>query len=250
MSFGSLRSNARFRRRSVLLAYAALLMVIIGATIAFLIVIGSVAHIQFTNRIALAGIVIATSTLLLAVIAALVALQAFATATGLPDLRLQVCFDYSEKNVPVFQAFETPSGWLQTGAPAGQTLGRIWLRNLSDYSARNPAVVVRLQDMYMNVSGPENDWSLIESDVRGVTGVQWDGGPGYSIHGKSVRVLPTLDLGDLRYIPGRGRPTIRFEILAEGGYRREIVTGVRFITENQHANIAEPERTRSVGEWL
>jgi hypothetical protein len=81
--------------------------------------------------------------MLYAVLAAgFVAVQAYKAATGLPDLRIQVSFEYSEKNAPAFEADARDDGSARA-RPFKQTSGRIVIQNLSDYSPRNPSVVLR-----------------------------------------------------------------------------------------------------------
>lgn len=55
------------------------------------------------DRLAAAGDVLVAATLTLADIAAVVALLAYAVSTGPPDLQIQVWFNFSEANSPVFQ---------------------------------------------------------------------------------------------------------------------------------------------------
>ena len=57
---------------------------------------------------------------------------------------------------------------------------------------------------------------------------QWDGGGDYSIHGRSARRLPDIDLGVLFYKSEWGMPRMRIELLADGGYRRNLEVTVRF----------------------
>src|SRR5215471_3229149 len=94
----------RVRRRFLLLVYAAVLIIIISATITAVCIVFSRHGVTSTDRIAAVGVVVAGSTLLLAFVAALIALQAYAAATGLPSLKIQLQFNYSDRNIPIFRA--------------------------------------------------------------------------------------------------------------------------------------------------
>lgn len=136
-----------------------------------------------------------------------------------------------------------------------RNLGKVLLRNNSGYSAKNPAVIVRLHAMFFSPSDPpsfEREWASMEladteevvarraTDMRGhfvfnhvkLTAVQWDGGPTYSIHGHSTRRLPDLQFSELWHIPEWGTPALTLEILADG-YRKEITLPVDFIIDGK-----------------
>ena len=124
------------------------------------------------------------------------------------------------------------------------------LRNDSGYSAKNPAVIVRLHAMAFepaNADSFEQNWASMDVEIiswpaesisesteplAGLTVVQWDGGPTYSIHGNSTRRLPDLLFTQLWHKPEWGTPTLTFEILAEG-YRKEITLPVDFIVDGK-----------------
>jgi hypothetical protein len=66
----------------------------------------------------------------------------------------------------------------------------------------------------------------------GVTEIQWDGGPTYSIHPHSKRSLP-IDLADLTYIPQLKKlPELYIEFPAEG-YRRPVHVPVKFTVDGK-----------------
>src|SRR5260221_7945517 len=105
-----LRQDSRLRRRTVLGFYAALVFVAAGGTtvLAWVIPWSHPAHLS--DRLAETGDVLAAGTLTLALIAGLVAIQAYAAATGLPDLGVQISFPFSYPNRPVFLAELSDSG--------------------------------------------------------------------------------------------------------------------------------------------
>jgi hypothetical protein len=210
------------------LLWTLLAAVAAGTTIWVALVLSSNAH-SFSDRLAEAGVIIAGATLVLALIAAVVAVMAFAAATGQPDLKLRVSFPFSAVNRPTFKAHSGKEGGWLSADDLKQTTGTILLSNESRYSAKNPAVTVRLENLYV-ASSPEepslNGWIVIGfANTLGITAVQWDGGPNYSVHGKSIRQLPPLDLRPLRQPVDRGPAGLSFELLADG-YRREVLIPV------------------------
>jgi hypothetical protein len=139
--------------------------------------------ISRSDRLAETGDIIAGATLLLTVLAALVALRAYAVSTGLPTLKLQAIFPFSYPNRPIFQATKE-SNHLVRSVPFKQTMGTIIIRNEGKYSARNPAVIVRLHGMAFTPSQYDNkDWTVINfATTLGIT----EGSPGLS----GMRVFP------------------------------------------------------------
>jgi hypothetical protein len=135
----------------------------------------------------------------------------------------------------VFQGEVADNGWVKA-RQFKQTSGRIILRNESGYSARNPAVVVRLRGMaFLPGEYWSNErwtsWTTIDFvNTVGITAVQWDGGT-TSIHGHSRRHLP-IDLRQLWHIPDSGDPSITFDLLAEG-YGRVVDVPVDFTVDGQ-----------------
>lgn len=217
-----------------------------GTAVWIALVLSSHAH-SFSDRLAEAGVIIAGATLVLALIAAVVAVMAYAAATGLPDLKFQVDFPFSRINWPRFRASsvdEEDGAWLYAES-FKQTTGTILLRNDSAYSAKNPAVIVRLQNLYFLDDADavlSAGWVVIGfANTLGVTAAQWDGGPNYSVHGKSIRQLPALRLQRLKHPLGRGPSGLSFELLADG-YRREVFLPVEFRLPSEQEEPAEQDQ--------
>ena len=205
-----LRNNSRQRRLMFLGIILTIIIAVTLATVFLVILILSLSSASISDRLAEVGIIIAGATLALAAVAALVALLAYAISTGTPDLKLQVHFEFSSLNRPVFRA-EPMDGDRLKAVAFKQTCCTISLRNTSGYSARNPAVIVRLHGMvFLNRNDSlAKEWVVVDfSNTNGIKGVQWDGGPTYSIHGRSVRRLPMLDLVGLTCIPAWGDPAM------------------------------------------
>ena len=241
MKLSQLKRDSRIQRR-FLLSSIAIAIIIVALAVVALILLAVFSYKSNADRLAAAGAIFGGAAVLLAVIAALVALLAYAVSTGSPNMLLRVQFEYSHFNKPSFKAEVQENGWLKADV-FKQTTGRISLHNISRYSAVNPTVIIRLQGMAFRDAplvslGRKKEWAQMDfANTVGITAIQWDGGPQYSIHGESTRVLPTLSLDLLWQIPDWGTPALVFEILANG-YRREVTVPVSFVLKRQ----SEPEQ--------
>jgi hypothetical protein len=165
------------RRRVFLIGYVALLLLVLGVTAGGLTVFTEGGHLDLANRLTMIGDIIAGSALLLSFCAALLALLAYAAATGLPSLSVQVWFGASRKNFPVFTSRREENGWLVVGPPSRQTEARISIYNRGLYSARNPILIVKLEAMFVHDAQNFPDWVAVDEEHGfGVTSWQWDGG--------------------------------------------------------------------------
>jgi hypothetical protein len=196
------------------------------------------------DRLAVIANFLAGGTLLLALLAGIVALQAYAAATGAPELQLRVSFPYSYPNAPRFMIAKDELGERIT-PPHDQASATILVGNMSKYSARNPAVVVRFENMALRSDFEVSaGWTATDVDSeQGFIAVQWDGGPTYSIHGGSVRRLPVINMMGLVRTSTLATPYLKFELLAEG-YRRVRKIPVTFATEES------PTEESKVRDWL
>jgi hypothetical protein len=196
-----LRRDSTLQRRVLLRTIGIAVLVATLATV-ILTAMALTSSASTADRLAAAGDVLVGATLLLAVIAALVALLAYAVSTGAPDLQLSAVFYPSAprptSNNPVFEAEIRDHGVLNA-----HSTGMVGLRNGSGYSAKNPVVIVRLHRMLFDPrdrASFEREWASmgiaeVSSSFAGFSGlgggltvVQWDGGSTYSIHGHSTRV--------------------------------------------------------------
>jgi hypothetical protein len=210
------RRDTRVRRRLLLGFYAVLLFAVIVAVLVLVITVISARSPGLSDRLAETGDWLAGATLALAAVAGLVALQAYASATGLPDLQLSLIIE--GPLIPDADPDEeVPASPVRLTGPF---TFHIAIKNLSGYSARNPAVVMRLSPNYLATQARTiaDGWTIIDGDRNFIFAVQWDGGPVYSIHGHSIRKL-RLDVGFVMLQTLERR--INFELLAEG-YRRQV----------------------------
>jgi hypothetical protein len=221
-----------------------MLAVYAGLLILIAAVIGSASLAWLTStsadRLAVISNFLALGTLLLALIAGIVALAAYSAATGLPNLRAQTVTDRGMYNQP----------WFRNSGNRVDDDVTCWIvvENVSSYAARSPAVIVEFEgaaipaDRYAQSSG----WIAISRDSgRNITAVQWDGGPN-AIHGRSARHLPDLRLQGLTRSQGGPRMIIR--LFADGYNRPEIRMQTVFIDDSEDLNRRlEEERPP---EWL
>lgn len=216
-------------RRRLVLGFYALLLLAVTVGVVFVVSTVMSSSGSFSDRLTESGDWLAGGTLVLAAIAGLVALQAYASATGLPDLKLSLVIEgprIPDPDIPD----EKPYPLTQVNGPFAF---HIMLKNDSSYSARNPALVMRLLDgcyLCKGIRPIPDGWTIIDGDASYIFAVQWDGGPVYSIHGHSVRKLRLDVLYLMLQLPER---RVKFELLAEG-YRREVQTklGVSWLPAN------------------
>ena len=209
----------------MLAVYAGLLILIAaaigGASLAWL-------TSRSDDRLAVISNFLSFGTLLLALVAGIVALAAYAAATGLPDLKLRFIPQQGTFNRARFTQDES-------GGVPEDTAVILAVRNYSTYAARSPAVVVEFENGIIPVRKytGSNEWTPV-NDPRSkyILALQWDGGPNYSIHGNSIRYLPELHLGGLCGIRG-GSAKIVIRLLADGYSRREITLPVEFTINPQ-----------------
>jgi hypothetical protein len=208
--------DSRRRRRLWLGVSSVLLFAVTASVLALVIsVVGSQSG-RFSDRLAETGDWLAGGTLVLAAFAGLVALKAYASATGLPNLKLSLIIEGPQIPGDDFEP-ERPG---YTRRVTGPFRFYIAIRNDSDYSARNPAVIMRLPGNYLATESSQigENWTITDGTNNQIFSVQWDGGATYSIHGHSIRKI-RLDVGFV-ILQTRDR-SVKFELLAEG-YRREV----------------------------
>jgi hypothetical protein len=222
------RLDSRRRRLLAIVALCVLLICVTVGVAAWIDAVTSSPGHNFSDRMAEDSVIITGGTLALALIAAVVAVMAFAAATGLPDLKLRVDFPFSWPNKPVFETQVNNAG-RTVAREYKQTAGTISLRNCSAYSARNPAVIIRLNGMAFDNASMCKEWMTTRfASTVGAVEIQWDGGSTYSIHGHSTRQLPALDLLHVHEVAVWGNPSFTFELLADG-YRRVVSLPVKFV---------------------
>jgi hypothetical protein len=202
-----MRRDVGLRRKIVRSAVLVLVAAAVAATVAAGILLwGSSGNLA--DRVTEIGDIFAATTLLLTVIAAVVAYLAYAVSTGVPELKLRVCFGPSLPNQPVVTA-EPKNGRLEA-VDSAQTAVTIRIRNFGVFPAKSPAFIVQVQGMEFGSDAPDLNaagWTVNEDSETGITTVQMDGGPAYSVPQGMVRDLPVLSLAGLRTVPGWTEPS-------------------------------------------
>lgn len=236
--------NAGRRRRVGLWAYSCLVVMLLAGT-----GVGAglpwSANASFSNRLVEVTNALGFGTLLLAGVGGLIALRAYAAATGLPGILVRVRIG-SNLNQAMISGED--HGDLIT--IASYPIMEITLWNRNGFSARNPAVSVRLEGMLRvrGRAGPSADWADVEFLGQDIAGMQWDGGPTYSVHGYSTRRLPDLHLTGLEHHRPMGQPKIDIVVLADGGYRYPVEIPVDLIVDG---NSLYPQQVRRPHpEWI
>jgi hypothetical protein len=207
-------SRTQIRQRPMLAVYGGLL-VLIAVVVAVMVLnwLGS----RSDDRLAVIGNLLSLGTLLLALVAGIVALAAYSAATGQPRLKGKITVSGGIRNLITLNELGS--------AVDSELMCNIVVENSSSYAARTPAVIVTFHgtsidaSMYVSISG----WQPAIRDFYGheeIWALQWDGGPNYAIHGHSERHLPAFCLKGLRHQPGRPRMSVR--LLADGYNRPEI----------------------------
>lgn len=202
----------------------------VAASLIAVIAITQISDLTFSDRLAEIGDWMVGGTLTLAATAGVVALQAYAVATGLPDLKLRITFIESKFNQPVFPTDLHQHDIVKVRREQ-LAEGTIALDNLSSYSARNPAIVIRFEHMGIAENEYSNDrqlWVPIDHGPLGISAIQWDGGSDYSIHGHSKRILP-INLMSTAWVSSNEPPSLTIQLLAEGYTRPPINVPVYFL---------------------
>jgi hypothetical protein len=223
--------NVGRRRRIGLWVYGGLVVVLLLGTAIMASLSWFAADASFSDRLVEVTNSLTAGALALAGVGGLIALRAYAAATGLPEILIRVrapALQYNEAtlegrsqgNLLIFDSYPTME---------------ISLWNKSGFSAKNPAVIVRLENMFRarNRAGRSAGWIDVDFWNDDITGTQWDGGADYFLHGYAVRRIPDLILTGLYSIPAMGRPRINVDILADGGYCRSASIPVKLIVDGQ-----------------
>jgi hypothetical protein len=169
------------------------------------------------TKMATINTVAVLATLIVAVLAGIVAIAAYAIASGQPDLDAVIRFEFSEPNSPRFYLArdpgEDPSHWPLESFK--QLTGRVTLTNRSRYAARNPGIRIRFDGI--SGLGDIPGWdTAVFTHMVGVTEIQWDGGADRMIHGEWSRNLPGINLFGASWLRHLGTPTMTVTVVADG----------------------------------
>ena len=181
--------------------------------------------------------VVAVGAFILVAWGVVVALAAYVSATGTPDLSVEITVEYMPSNKLVFQGAVQQQSELRENARDhqrsfvvhGQTKCEVIITNVSKYSARNPGV--RIAIFGLGGVPPQEGWTIISPRrPYGPHEIQWDGGTDYIIHGQWSRTLPNLEMGGVFTQPPWD-PAFRVDVAADGFGPISKVMKIRFLEE-------------------
>ncbi|MEU8936337.1 hypothetical protein AB0D30_41455 [Streptomyces sp. NPDC048409] len=148
------------------------------------------------DRVGVATTVLTGASWLLVAVAGIVALLAYRDASGRPDLGIEITFNFSFPNEPVFSAIESEEADQRRQVlPFKQVTATVTLTNASLYAAKNPGVRIELEGLHGidEQTGWHSEWI----HMIGIRSIQWEGGTESIVHGKWSRRLPGLDFSGL-----------------------------------------------------
>lgn len=192
------------------------------------------------DRTTVINTVVAVGAFVLVAWGVIVALAAYVSATGSPDLSLELVFRFSFPNEPVFLvADETDydrQKWnkeYRYVKPFRQTEGVVVITNHSKYSARNPGMRIRLEGL--GGIQVQQGWETIaRENMVGTMIFQWDGGADYIIHGRWSRTLPQLDVRGMYLFRSSDDPAFIVDIAADGFGPKRIRVPVKILDADEY----------------
>lgn len=185
------------------------------------------------DKLLVINTVVAVGAFVLVAWGVIVALAAYVSATGSPDLSVEIVFRFSFPNRPIFSVAER-TAWIadwRTVSPYRQVEGRVTITNSSKYSALNPGMRIVLDGLGGISEQP--GWTVVgQANQIGITSFQWDGGADYIIHGQWSRVLPGLNLqGMFAY---KDNPALLVDIAADGFGPKRVHIPVRILDPDDY----------------
>lgn len=221
LSISEWLARSQIRQRPRLAVYAGMLVLVtIVITVMVLNWLGS----RSSDRLAVISNLLSFGTLLLALVAGIVALAAYSAATGLPELTLQF-----RQAFGVSRRLKFVPG--EDGHALENTIVTFSVTNSSSYAARSPAIIAEFHSgvIQRNQLASSREWiPITDPTSEDITAVQWDGGPNYAIHGKSTRYLPELNLRGLYALRPDVTAYVSIRLLADGYTREPIDLRVEF----------------------
>ncbi|MER6355678.1 hypothetical protein ABT186_28660 [Streptomyces sp. NPDC001634] len=207
----------RFRDLRYLTTVATLATIAVGTAVVLgVIFAGWTLGLGTDDRAVLLNTALVIYTCLLTAVAAVVALLAYRASTGRPDLGIEITFNFSFPNEPVFVAEhdEDSSSERRKLQSFKQTWATVTLKNASVYAAKNPGVRIELEGL--GGLGEQPDWETVTFTGQvGITALQWDGGTESIVHGQWSRALPSLDFDGVRELVPNGTALV-VTLVADG----------------------------------
>jgi hypothetical protein len=160
----------------------------------------------------LVTIALTADALFFGLVAAVLALAAYWSASGRADLSVEIRFNFSDTNKPVFKVGppREHDQWRPI-EPFKQNRATVVVRNDSRYAARNPWVCIGLHGISLSTA-PDGWKETRHANMLGVTELMWEG---EIVHGEMPLPLPDLVLSDSCLLP-RPAPRIEVTVVADG----------------------------------
>jgi hypothetical protein len=186
------------------------------------------------DKVFIINTVVAVGGFVLVAWGVIVALVAYVSATGSPDLAVEISFRFSFANHPTFDVADQAE-WIGSWRKVKlyrQVEGQVRVTNSSKYSARNPGVRITLEGLG-GISN-QDGWTVTGSANQiGITSLQWDGGADYIIHGQWSRILPSFNVrGMFAY---QDDLALVVDVAADGYGPKRIRMPVRILDADEYA---------------
>lgn len=193
---------------------------VIGTAAAFLVgvVLVALAYQGWTfglgthDKPTLVTVALTADALFFGFVAAVLALAAYWSASGTARLSIEIRFNYSDVNKPVFRVDDAREfdKWVPI-EPFKQTHASVVLRNGTRYAARNPWVCIALRGI--SLSAAPAGWKATNTaNMVGITELMWQGDVA---HGLMPLPLPNFVLSDSCLVPPL-EPVMEVTIVADG----------------------------------
>jgi hypothetical protein len=180
------------------------------------------------NQLSAINDVFAGASLLLAVLAGLIALQAHAAGTGMPLIEVQLWLGDDLTSRLVMVSEKRSDGTLRSVAVAGQNTLHLRLRNVSGHDADNLTVLLQFHGMACDkIFGADvNGWRIVDS-APGQGAVAAEFVSGVRLHRSTGRRLPALELGTSVQTEKHTPTAIDVHIVCDR-YSRQVTVPVTF----------------------
>jgi hypothetical protein len=202
-------------------------------------VVGLLPFDHLADQLAAEAVVIAAGTFLLASVAGMLALVAFAQSLQRPSVKVWFRFRFRDRTPQPPGEERAPQRSIQAlsavrgeAIVARSTWPEVWVlppgsldltvANSGEVTARNVVVTVTIHELLVPLDNAlPPGWICLEHDTQaGVTSLQWDGGADLAVHPQVPRSLPDVILESTCIRPG-GNPWVRVSVVADSAPRRD-----------------------------
>jgi hypothetical protein len=193
---------------------------------------------HLADQLATEAVVIAAGTFLLAVVAGVLALVAFAQSLQRPSVEVWFGFRFTDRTLQPPREERAPQRSIQAlsalkgdAIVARSTWPEVWVlptalldltvTNSGEVTARNVVVTVTIHELLVPLDyALPPGWICLDHDTEaGVTRLQWDGGTDLAVHPQVPRSLPDVILKSS--VRPFGKPWVRVSVVADGAPLRD-----------------------------